>query len=216
MTCTSATVTAGSSVTFNLDVSIGQERRTPLPTNTATVSSTTPDPDPTNNSSSTTVGVGNVANLSLTKNVSPQTANVGDTVTYTYTVTNSVPVGEAGGGPAGLGTTGAVVTDPLPPGIQFVSSSTLHGGRDGTVTCDLGPVAEGQVVTASFVGRIESGFAGTTITNTASVASAAAGGFPALPDLDPSDNTELGRGRRQPRGRPLADQDRIDVQPCGR
>ena len=126
---------------------------------------------------------------SLTKNVSPQTANVGDTVTFTYAVTNSVPVGEAGGGPAGLGTTGAVVTDPLPPGIQFVSSSSCTE-TGGTVTCDLGPVAEGvPAVTASFVGRIESGFAGTTITNTASVASAAAGGFPALPDLDPSDNT---------------------------
>ena len=102
---------------------------------------------------------------------------------------NSVPVGEAGGGPAGLGTTGAVVTDPLPPGIQFVSSSSCTEAG-GTVTCVLGPVAEGvPAVTASFVGRIESGFAGTTITNTASVASAAAGGFPALPDLDPSDNT---------------------------
>ena len=95
------------------------------------MSSTTPDPDRTNNSSSATVGVGNVANLSLTKNVSPQTANVGDTVTFTYAVMNSVPVGENNGGPAGLGTTGAVVTDLLPPGIQFVSSEQLHGGREG-------------------------------------------------------------------------------------
>ena len=67
------------------------------------------------------------------------------------------------------------------------------------MTCVLGPVAEGvPAVTASFVGRIESGFAGTTITNTASVASAAAGGFPALPDLDPSDNTNSAAVSRHP------------------
>ena len=103
VTCKRPTVTAGSSVTFNLDVSIGQGAANTAPQNTATVSSTTPDPDLTDNSSSTTVGVGNVANLSLTKNASPQNANVGDTVTFTYTVTNSVPVGEAAAARSGWG-----------------------------------------------------------------------------------------------------------------
>ena len=109
-------------------------------------------------------------------------------MTFNYAVTNSSPGGETNGGSTGLGTTGAVITDPLPPGIQFVSSSACTQAA-GTVTCNLGPVAENQTVTASFVGLILPGFAGTVITNTASVATAAAGGFPALPDLDPSDNT---------------------------
>ncbi len=39
------------------------------------------------------------------------------------TGTNDVSIGEAGGSPVGLGTTGGVITDPLPPGIQFVSSA---------------------------------------------------------------------------------------------
>ncbi len=189
VTCSLGTVAPGGTpTTINLNVRAGAAAANTAPMNTAAVSSTTIDPDPTNNSASATVGVGNVANLSLAKTASPQTADVGATVTFTYTVTNSTPVGETNGGPAGLGTTGAVVTDALPPGIQFVSSSscTVAGG---TVTCNLGPVAENQVVTASFIGRIAPGTAGTVITNTASVATAAAGEFPPLQDLDPTDNT---------------------------
>ena len=152
------------------------------------------DPDPTDNSASATVGVGQVANLSIAKTADPQTANVGDDVTFTFTVTNSSSVGENDGGPTGLGTTGAVVTDVLPPGIQFVSApgNCTFAAATDTLTCDLGPVAESQIVTASFVGKVVD-VAGTTIPgsviqNTATVASAAAGGFPPLPDLDPSDN----------------------------
>jgi uncharacterized repeat protein (TIGR01451 family) len=189
VTCSLGTIASGATpTTIDLTVSVGAAAANKASTNTATVSSTTVDPDPTDNSSSTTVGVGNVANLSLTKTATPDTVNAGDTVTFNFAVTNSSPVGETNGGSTGLGTTGAVVTDPLPPGIQFVSSSSCTQAG-GTVTCNLGPVAEIQTVTASFVGLILPGFAGTVITNTASVATAAAGGFPALPDLDPSDNT---------------------------
>ncbi len=189
VTCSLGTIASGATpTTLNLTVSVGAGAANTAPANTATVSSTTPDPDPTDNSSSATVGVGNVANLSLAKTAFPDTANAGDTVTFNYAVTNSSPGGESGGGPTGLGTTGAVITDPIPPGIQFVSSNSCTQAN-GTVTCILGPVAESQTVTASFVGLILPGFAGTVITNTASVATAAAGAFPALPDLDPSNNT---------------------------
>ena len=99
------------------------------PKNTATVSTTTLDPNPTGTSASATVGVGEVANLALAKSVSPQTANVGERVTYTLTVTNDVSIGESGGAPIGLGTTGGVVTDTLPPGLQFVPPGSLHGDR---------------------------------------------------------------------------------------
>ena len=124
------------------------------------------------------------------KNATPQTANVGDTVTFTYTVTNSVPVGEAGGGPSGLGTTGAVVTDPLPPGIQFVSSlRTLHGGP---LARDLRSRTIREAGGDCLVRRPDDlpGFAGTHHDHEHGHQrrSDAAGGFPALPDLDPSDN----------------------------
>ena len=194
ITCTLGTVAAGTTVPINLTVRVGAAASNTAPTNTATVSSTTVDPDPTDNSASATVGVGQVANLSIAKTADPQTANVGDDVTFTFTVTNSSSVGENDGGPTGLGTTGAVVTDVLPPGVQFVSApgNCTFAAATDTLTCDLGPVAESQIVTASFVGKIVD-VAGTTIPgsvieNTATVASAAAGGFPQLPDLDPSDN----------------------------
>jgi large repetitive protein len=152
------------------------------------------DPDPTDNSASATVGVGQVANLSIAKTADPQTANVGDDVTFTFTITNSSSVGENGGGPIGLGTTGAVVTDVLPPGIQFVSgpSNCTFTAATNTLTCHLGPVAQSQIVTASFVGRVVEvagvTIPGSVVQNTGKVASEATGGFPALPDLDPSDN----------------------------
>jgi large repetitive protein len=99
ITCTVGTVTAGASVTRDLNVGVGAGASNTAPTNTATVSSTTVDPNAVNNSASATVGIGSVANLALAKSVSPQTANVGDLVTYTLGVTDSISIGEGGVGP---------------------------------------------------------------------------------------------------------------------
>lgn len=195
ITCVVGALAAGGSVTRNLNVSVGGGANNTAPTNTATVTSTTVDPDTSNNAASATVGVGAVANLALAKSVSPLMVNVGDLVTYTFAVTNDVPIGEAGGAPIGLGTTGGVVSDPLPPGVQFVAASpgsncTDNPGPPDTVTCAVGPVAQSAKVTASFTARMTSATAGTTVQNQATVATAAAGGFPALPDFIAADNTD--------------------------
>ena len=193
ITCTLGTVTNGSSVAIDLNVTVGAAAANTAPPNSASVSSTTFDPNPTGAKSATeTVGVGSVVNLSVLKTVAPQTARVGDTVTYTLTATNDIPIGEAGGSPSGLGTTGGVVTDTLPPGLQFVSSSppSACAAAGQTVTCHLGAVAQGQVVTATYTARVSSAAAGTSVTNQATIASEAAGGFPALPDYNPGDNTD--------------------------
>ena len=185
ITCTLGTVSAaGTPVVIDLRVSVGLGAANTAPTNTATVSTTTLDPDTTNNSASTTVGVGQVANLALSKSVSPQTANVGDLVTYTFAVSNNISIGEAGGTP-NLTTAAGVVTDTLPAGLVFISSSTGCTAAAGTVTCPVSPVAQGAIVTVSFTAQITLAGAGTTIQNTASVATA--GG---IPDLNPADNTD--------------------------
>jgi large repetitive protein len=88
-----------------------------------------------------------------------------------------------------LGTTGALITDPVPAGLQFVASSDCTAAG-ATVSCDLGPVAPGQTKTAAITARVGTGTAGTTLINTARVASAASGDTPALPELDPSDNSD--------------------------
>jgi uncharacterized repeat protein (TIGR01451 family) len=193
VTCTIGTLPNGESRTLNLNVHVDPAAAHSAPQNFATVTSTTPDPNPTGSTTATTtVGVGDVANLSIHKSVSPTTANVGDLVTYTYSVTNDIPIGEAGGAPAGLATTGAVVTDPLPAGVQFVAAgpSSPCTATSGTVTCHLGPVAQGQVVTASFTARVTVAGAGTSVTNRATVATEAAGGFPAVADYNPTDNSD--------------------------
>jgi uncharacterized repeat protein (TIGR01451 family) len=144
------------------------------------------------------VGVGDVANLALTKSVAPQTADLGDTVTYTVSATNDIPVGEGGGAPTGLGTTGGVVTDTLPPGLQFVaSSSSVCSAVGQTVTCHLGPIVQGQVVTTTYQAIVTSAAAGQSVTNDATIATEATPpsaacptGCPALPDYNPNDNSD--------------------------
>ena len=175
--------------------------------NTASVSSATPDPNPQGKlSDSTTIGVGEIANLALAKSVSPQMANVGELVTYTFAVTNNVSIGETGGEPSRLSTTGAHVTDTLPEGLRFVgsalgSSCSATPGPAATVTCNLGAVAPGQNATASFVAEVTPPAAGTMVENIASVASVAAGGFSALAQLEPANETS----RASEVVKPLAD-----------
>jgi uncharacterized repeat protein (TIGR01451 family) len=70
--------------------------------------------------------------LALSKFVDNATPSVGDTITYTIVVTNNGPEGA----------TGVVVTDSLPAGVVFVSSTTSQGSYDsGTGLWNVGAVA---------------------------------------------------------------------------
>jgi uncharacterized repeat protein (TIGR01451 family) len=100
------------------------------------------------------------ANLALAKSASSNVVVEGADLTYTLTVTNNGP-GAA---------TNVTLTDPLPPGVAFVSATPDQGTclpSGGAVICDLGSLASGEdalvniVVTTS----VES-----TLTNSASVA----------------------------------------------
>ncbi len=91
-------------------------------TNTATVTASDQfDPDSANNIASVVVSP-QQADLALAKTVSDPTANVGDTITYTITLTNSGP-DEA---------TGVQVIDPLSDGLSFVSDTASQGTYDPT------------------------------------------------------------------------------------
>ena len=196
--CGLNTISAGQSVLITLVVTVGPAGANSVIENTASVSSPTPDPNPSGPTpASSTVGVGAVANLALSKSVSPQAAAVGDTLTYRLTATNDIPSVEGSNPPSGLGTTGGVITDTLPPGLQFVSSSSCTAAG-ATVTCQLGPIAKGDVITASYTARVTAAAAGTSVTNQATISSEAAGGFGALQDLDPLDNTDSATLRVNP------------------
>ena len=93
------------------------------------------------------------ANISLNKTVSPSTVEVGEEVTFMFNVTNSGPNTAPG----------VNVTDPLPSSLEFVSG-TGCSENGGTVTCNLGSIANGGSETVSItVIPTESG----VITNTA-------------------------------------------------
>ena len=145
-------------------------------TNTVTV---TPmggvtDPNPANDSDDDIDTLVSPAALSVTKNVSPDPAQPGDTLTYDVTVTSS--------GPAQA--TNVVVTDTLPANVTFQSSTPgaptcTHAL--GVVTCNLGIMTapSNQLVTI----LVTADAPGTQV-NTVTVSADE-------PELDYSDNTTV-------------------------
>ncbi len=99
-------------------------------TNTATVSGREYDPNPDNNTDTATE-TPQYADLEVVKQVSDATPNVGDTITYTITLTN-----------LGADTaTGVTLLDQVPAGLQFVSAQPSQGTYTaGTGVWDVGTV----------------------------------------------------------------------------
>jgi uncharacterized repeat protein (TIGR01451 family) len=92
-------------------------------TNTATIThSDQPDPDLTNNQASATE-TPQQADLALTKTVSNATPNVGDTITFTVSLTDHGP----------NAATNVTVADALPAGLSLVSASPSQGTYTGGV-----------------------------------------------------------------------------------
>ena len=118
-----------------------------------------------------TPSLGVEADLSVTKTASSNPVLLGSDITYTVVVSNRGP------------STGSQVTltDTLPGGVSFVSSSASPGTCSGTgpVICTMGSLASGDSATVTIV--VTPNSAG-DLTNTASVTA---------PESDPStgDNT---------------------------
>jgi uncharacterized repeat protein (TIGR01451 family) len=116
-------------------------------TNTATLSHSDQfDPVATNNSASATE-TPQQADLALAKSVSNTTPNVGDTITFTVTITDKGP----------NSATNVQVTDLLPAGLTFVSANPSQGTYDiasgvwsvGTVTTAAPQTLQIQAIVAS-------------------------------------------------------------------
>ena len=96
------------------------------------------------------------ADLAIAKS-GPASANVGQNVTYTITVTNNGP-DQA---------TGVTVNDSIPPGETLVSASASQGTCSGSVTCSLGTLASGAQATVTVIAKaVSSG----SLSDTATVA----------------------------------------------
>src|SRR6185369_7325452 len=102
------------------------------------------------------------ADLSVTKTTGATSVTPGQVITYTITVSN------AGPSPA----TNVVVTDTLPPGLQYVLATPSQGSCSGTttVTCNMGTLNSGASATVAL--QVQVLATSGTITNSASATAA--------------------------------------------
>src|SRR5205814_1818862 len=153
--------------------------------NTATVSSTTSDPTPGNNSSTTDTTVQTQADLQVTKTASPDPGTAGTDETFTVKVNNLGPSDSAG----------YTVSDPVPTGTSYVSSSAGCGfdSVNNKVDCSAASLAYNATDTYTIVVHVSPSFAnGGTLTNTATL-SAEATADPANGNNSSTSNTTVNR-----------------------
>ena len=150
----------GASETLTIDATVDAGTGDSFIENTATITaSDAADPDLTFNSDSATFFVPE-ADLSVTKIVDNPTPPEDDTITYTITVENLGP----------SDATAVELTDLLPTGVTFVSSSTLSGTyTSGTGIWAIGTITASAIVTLTITATVDAGTGGSDITNTASI-----------------------------------------------
>ena len=68
-----------------------------------------------------------------------------------------------------VGTALAAVTDVLPAGVRFLTSSSPCDNNNGTLTCQLGPLAAGATTLLGVQVRVPASFTGLLLTNVATV-----------------------------------------------
>ena len=142
-------------------------------TNTANVTHLDIDPTPANNTDDEETPVIASPDLVVTKTDGRDTAEVGETLTYTLSYTN---VGNQI-------SSGVVLTDTLPTGVEFLAAS--DGGRysGSNVTWNLGQLAPGQSGSVTVSVRVWN--AG-VILNTVTIKDDGSGG----PDPSPANNRD--------------------------
>jgi uncharacterized repeat protein (TIGR01451 family) len=170
LSCELGTVAPGASAEVTLVTMV--PLTTPLGTvlvNEAEVSASEPDPAPANNLASASVSVAASADVSIRKSGPTTPVPSRDPVVFELTVENAGP----------SVATSVSVVDPLPPGAAFdaAGSDTRCAESGGSVTCVLGDLAPGAVLSLSLSMNAESG----TLVNTATASAA-------TDDPDPSNN----------------------------
>jgi large repetitive protein len=167
VTCTLPDIPGGGSQSVSINVRAPNTPGT-ITNQRATVTSPN-DPETASSNRVTTEVV--PANLTITKEDSPDPVNVGQDLEYTVRVTNA-----AGGGDAA----NVEVADQLPANTTFVSVTPSQGtcptepspgDAGGTVSCDLGTVAASGTATVTIVVKPTWAAAGTQLSNEASVQS---------------------------------------------
>ena len=137
-----------------------------------------PDPTPLNNTAIDTDTLVAAPDLQVTKTDGEASAQPGQTLIYTLTISNA----------GNQGATGVTLTDTLPANTTFVSASDGGVFAAGVVTWDIGSLAAGATVTRLVTVRVDTAVpAGvTSITNTATATDDGANGsIPPRPTTRP-------------------------------
>ena len=118
----------------------------PLANTAATDAGLHVDPSLANNVASATVEVQPVADIAVTKRVSPATTQVGETVTFTVTATNRGP----------NDATGVQISDGLPAGLTLLAATPSQGAYDpATGAWAVGALATGAAATLDLAARVD-------------------------------------------------------------
>lgn len=158
-TCTLGTIAASSSAQYTVTVTVDSDTLGTI-TNNATVSADTTLINTGDDSAAEDTLVEAEADLTITKSDSPDPVIAGDTLTYTLTITNSGPSDALN----------VVVTDTLPSGVTFVSSTGCTEDPNGVPTCTLGTLAANSSVQYTVTTTVDNDTSG-IITNEAVVGS---------------------------------------------
>ena len=175
VSCTRSTglTTAGATASFPAITVSAKANVTGTVTAAFSVASTFPDGDATNNTATVSITATAGTDMGITKTRSPTGAVIAQGTNVTYALSPSY----VGGTPP----TSVTVTDPLPPGLDFVSagSTTAAWGcsfdnATRIVTCARNtqmPSAPGGMGTINIVGTVNAtGVAAGQVSNTASIA----------------------------------------------
>ena len=167
-------IPSGDSLTYTAVCAI-DPAATGILTNTATVTNPVgvTDPNPGNNNSTDVDTLTPNADLSVTKVDSRDPAAAGDPLSYTVTVNNAGP----------SDATLVAVTDTLPTGVTFVSTSGCLNDPGGVPICDLGAIPAGGLATYTLNVNVDASTPSGIMTNVVSVASATV-------DPQPANNTD--------------------------
>ncbi|TKB98153.1 T9SS type B sorting domain-containing protein [Pedobacter cryotolerans] len=133
----------GISATLTITVTVNA---TGLYANTATIEGTETDPDLSNNSSTVTPTPGAIqANLGVLKTVDIAAPTIGNNVVFTVAVNNAGP----------NNATNVKVTDMLPAGYTFISSTVTAGSFNQLLgTWTIGDFANGATATMTITARV--------------------------------------------------------------